>query len=131
MFLSSSKVRNSHMKVLCNKAALKKFPKFTRNSYPVFLVAGKLQTSSFIKKRFPRKCLPVKFLRTFHRKTVKESCIEYFRPIKLSVSHMKIKALISNRAVAKCFSFYEKCIFDFTTMLSGTMLLLNALIISV
>ena len=33
MFLLNFKTRNSHMKVLYENAALKKFPKFTENSY--------------------------------------------------------------------------------------------------
>ena len=50
------------------------------------------------------------------------------------------KSLIHNRAIAKCFSFYEKCNFDFTNMFCGTtycgaicsvVLLFNKLILNV
>ena len=40
-------------------------------------------------------------------------------------------SLIRNRTIAKCFSFYEKHNFDFTTIFCGTTLFFNALILNV
>lgn len=48
-----------------------------------------------------------------------------------TVNRMKIKNLIRDPTNTKYFSFYEKYYFDFITMLSGTILSFNSLILSI
>ena len=43
---------------------------------------------------------------------------------------MKVKSLISNRTIKKCFSFFGKRFFDFTTMFPGRTLFFKSLVLS-
>ena len=58
--------------------------------------------------------------------------LQQYNRIKFSFSaanRMKIKSLTHNRTIKKCFSLYEKHIFDFTTMICGIPLLSNTVIL--
>ena len=48
-----------------------------------------------------------------------------------STNHMKIKVVNRNRTIIKCFCFYKKHIFYFTTIFCGTTLFINTLNLSV
>ena len=60
--------------------------------------------------------------------------LQPYNHIKLSsssVNRMKIKNLIRKSTITKCFSFYEKGIFDFATTFYGTILICNTFILIV
>ena len=63
-----------------------------------------------------------------------ESMSKSYNRIRLSLStvnYMAIKILIRYGTITKCFSFYQKRNFDFTTIFCGTALFSNALILNV